>query len=299
MSRVLIGTSGWSYKHWRGTFYPEGLRQRDELKYISRELNSLELNGSFYSLQRPQSYQQWRADTPDDFLFAIKGSRFITHNKKLKDVEQPLANFFASGVLALGDKLGPIVWQLPERARFDAARVERFFSLLPRDTEAAAAIAETHDARVEGRSWTTTDANRPLRHALEPRSVEFVNDECIDLLRHHNVALVVADSGRWPLFEEVTADFVYLRLHGSPFTYASQYSDAALDRWADRIRRWRSGSEPRDARRVTDRPLPSRRARDVYVYFDNDGHAHAPHDARALAARLTETRTRARASSAG
>jgi uncharacterized protein YecE (DUF72 family) len=281
VSRVFVGTSGWSYRHWRGTFYPRGLRQRDELKYIAQQLNSLELNGSFYSLQRPTSYQQWKVDTPDGFLFAIKGSRFITHNKKLKDVEPALANFFASGPLALGEKLGPIVWQLPERFRFDAERVDRFFSRLPRDTEAAAALAREHDARVEGRSWTTTDARRPLRHALEPRSVEFVNDECLDLLRRHGIALVVADSGRWPLFEDVTTDFMYLRLHGSPFTYVSQYSDAALDRWADRIRRWRRGGK----------------VGDVYVYFDNDGHAHAPHDALGLAARLSQTAVRARGGS--
>jgi uncharacterized protein YecE (DUF72 family) len=283
---VYIGTSGWAYKHWRERFYPAGLRQRDELRYLAEQFNSVELNGSFYSLQRPSSYQQWRAQTPPGFVFAIKGSRFITHNKKLGNVDAALANFFASGVLALEEKLGPIVWQLPERMRFDAERVDRFFSLLPRDTDAAAALAAQHDTRVDGRSWMTTEATRPIRHALEPRSVDFVTPECIDLLRRHGVALVVADSGTWPLFEEVTADFLYLRLHGSPHTYASQYSSAALDRWADRIQRWKRGGEPVDARRVTELSLPSRRARDVYVYFDNDGQAHAPQDARRLMKRL-------------
>jgi uncharacterized protein YecE (DUF72 family) len=286
VASVYIGTSGWSYKHWRGTFYPPEVARRAELRYIAERFNSVELNGSFYSLQRPESYLQWRAETPSRFIFAIKGSRFITHNKKLKDIETPLANFFASGVLALGDRLGPIVWQLPERFRFDAERVERFFALLPRDTEAAAMLAEQHDARVSGRSWLTTDARRPIRHAIEPRSTEFVVAESIALMRRYNVALVAAHSGRWPLFEEVTADFVYLRLHGAPHTYASRYSDEALEGWAERIREWRRGREPRDARRVTDLPLPSRRSRDVYVYFDNDGQGHAPNDARRLAARL-------------
>jgi uncharacterized protein YecE (DUF72 family) len=264
---VYIGTSGWAYKHWRGLFYPPGLKQREELRYIARQFNSLELNGSFYSLQRPTSYQQWAAETPRGFVFAIKGSRFITHNKKLKDVDAALANFFASGVLALNEKLGPIVWQLPERVKFDADRFERFFAMLPRDTEAAVAIARQHDARVEGRSWTETDRRRVIRHALEPRHPEFVTAQSIDLLRHYGVALVVADSGTWPRFEEVTTDFMYLRLHGSPHTYASQYTSRALEEWAGKIEKWKRG-------------------RDVYVYFDNDGQAHAPQDAQRLAERL-------------
>jgi uncharacterized protein YecE (DUF72 family) len=264
---IRIGTSGWAYKHWRRLFYPRGLRQRDELAFIAAQFDSVELNGSFYSLQRPDSYRAWFAQTPDDFVFALKGSRFITHNKKLGGVEVPLANFFASGVLLLRQKLGPIVWQLPERARFDADRLDRFLTLLPRDTESAAALARGHDARVKGTPWTETDRNRPLRYALEPRNREFVTHDCLALLRRHDVALVAADSGRWPLFEEVTATFVYVRLHGSPVTYASQYSDDALDRRAASIRAW--GSK-----------------RDVYVYFDNDGHAHAPQDALRLADRL-------------
>jgi uncharacterized protein YecE (DUF72 family) len=286
VARIVIGTSGWAYKHWRGVFYPRGLRQRDELAYVAQQFDSVELNGSFYSLQRPDSYRAWYAQTPDDFVFAIKGSRFISHNKKLHDIDTPLANFFASGLLLLREKLGPIVWQLPERMRFEADRLDRFFARLPRDTEAAADLAKEHDARVDDRNWTETDTKRPLRYALEPRSREFVTGECIDILRRHDVALVAADSGRWPLFEEVTASFMYLRLHGSPMTYASQYTDAALDRWAAAIHAWARGREPRDAARVTRLPLPSRRARDVYAYFDNDSHAHAPRDALRLADRL-------------
>jgi uncharacterized protein YecE (DUF72 family) len=285
--RIRIGTSGWAYKHWRRVFYPRGLRQRDELAYLAQHLNSVELNGSFYSLQRPDSYRAWYAQTPDDFVFTLKGSRFISHNKKLRDIEAPLANFFASGVLLLKEKLGPIVWQLPEQARFDPDRLDQFLALLPRDTETAAALARHHDTRVQpDRSWTETDANRPLRYALEPRNRDFATRDCIDLLRRHAVALVAADSGRWPLFEEVTASFMYLRLHGSPKTYASQYTDDALDRWTTAITAWQAGREPQDAARVTDLPLPSHHSRDVYVYFDNDGFAHAPQDALRLAERL-------------
>jgi uncharacterized protein YecE (DUF72 family) len=290
VSRIRIGTSGWAYKHWRRVFYPRGLRIRDELAYLAQQLDSVELNGSFYSLQRPDSYRAWHAQTPADFVFAIKGSRFISHNKKLRDVETPLANFFASGLLLLKEKLGPIVWQLPEQARFDADRLDRFFALLPRDTESAATLARRHDARVKGEAWTETDANRPLRYALEPRRPDFVTRECVDLLRRYDVALVAADSGKWPLFEEVTAPFVYIRLHGSPWTYASEYTDAQLDRWSAAIEAWSAGSEPRDAARVTDLPLPSAsppaHSRDVYVYFDNDAFAHAPQDALRLRRRL-------------
>lgn len=286
MSRAFIGISGWSYKHWRGHFYPAGLRQRDELSYAASHLDSIELNGTFYSLQRPDSFRAWHAQTPDGFEFAVKGSRFISHNKKLRGVDTALANFFASGLLLLREKLGPIVWQLPERMRFDADRLDAFLSALPRDTAAAAELAAHHDARVDGRSWTETDENRPLRYALEPRHEEFFTAECVELLRRHDVALVAADSGKWPLFEEVTASFMYLRLHGSPMTYVSRYSDAALDRWAAAIDAWSRGGQPDDAARVTRLALPSRRRRDVYCYFDNDAHAHAPLDAIRLRERL-------------
>jgi uncharacterized protein YecE (DUF72 family) len=293
MPAITIGTSGWSYKHWRGRFYPTGLRQRDELAYIADQLDSVELNGTFYSLQRPDSFRAWHAQTPPAFSFAVKGSRFISHNKKLRDVDTALANFFASGVLLLREKLGPIVWQLPERMRFDPARLEDFLTALPRDTTAAADLATRHDARVDDRNWTETDEKRPVRYALEPRNLAFFTAECVDILRRHDVALVAADSGRWPLFEEVTASFVYLRLHGSPRTYASRYSDAALDRWAAAIAAWADGDQPEDAARVTSLPLPSRQRRDVYCYFDNDGDAHAPLDAARLIERLERLGERA------
>ncbi len=168
-----IGTSGWRYPPWRGAFYPAGLAQRRELEHLSRRVSSIEINGSFYALQRPENYRSWAAEAPDDFVFAVKGGRFITHLKQLREVEAPLANFFASGVLALGPKLGPILWQLPPRMRFDAERLAAFLALLPRTTGAAARLATGHDERLDGRALTETDADRPLRHALEVRHESF------------------------------------------------------------------------------------------------------------------------------
>jgi uncharacterized protein YecE (DUF72 family) len=283
MGQTRIGISGWSYDDWRGVFYPADLPRRRQLEYASRRFNSIEINGSFYALQRPESYRSWYEQTPDDFVFAVKGNRFITHNKKLKDVETPLANFLASGVLLLKEKLGPIVWQLPANLRFDAGRLEGFLHLLPADTESAACLARRHDSRVKGRCWTTTDANRRLRHVLEVRHAGFLVPEFVRLLRASGVALAFADSADWPYTEEISAGFVYLRLHGAAQTYASNYSERELTRWTERIRMWRSGKEPSDAERITDREPPRRQRRDVYIYFDNDRHAYAPRNALRLA----------------
>ena len=267
--RIRIGISGWRYPPWRGVFYPKGLPQRRELEHASRALSTVEINGSFYSLQRPESYQQWRAETPDAFVFAVKGGRFITHMKKLANVEIPLANFFASGVLALGDKLGPMLWQLPPNLGFHPDRLSAFFDLLPRTTAQAARLAEGHDERLRDRSFTVTDADRPLRHALEVRHSTYENPAFVELLRTHDISVVVADTaGKWPFIPEVTSDFVYVRLHGSEELYVSGYDDVSLDGWAERVRGWAEGG------------------RDVYVYFDNDVKMRAPFDAMSLAAKL-------------
>ncbi|NUT46921.1 MAG: DUF72 domain-containing protein [Saccharothrix sp.] len=266
---VRVGTSGWVYPTWRGAFYPEGLVRRRELAHISGLLSSVELNGSFYSLRRPSSYRAWAGQTPDDFLFAVQGGRYITHLKQLRDDEVPLANFFASGVLALGPKLGPVLWQLPPTTAFDPDRLAAFFDLLPRTTAAAAELAGRHDDRLAGdRAWTTTDADRPLRHALEVRHPTFLVPEFQALLRAHGIALVVSHSaGRYPYLEGVTADFAYVRLHGSRSLYVGSYTDDELDEWAARIRAWSADH-------------------DVYAYFDNDTDAAAPRDALRLAGRL-------------
>jgi len=286
---IRIGLSGWNYPGWRGAFYPKGLRQRDELAYASRHVDTIEINGTFYSLQRPEFFAAWRAATPADFVFGVKGGRFITHMKRLRDVEAPLANFFASGVLALQEKLGPFLWQLPPQLRFSEERMERFLSLLPRDSQSAVELARQHDDRVAGRALIETDWRQPLRHAIEIRHPSFLDPAFIRLLRRHRVALVIADAVDWPYAEDLTADFLYLRLHGSDELYASGYEAAALDRWAARIALWASGASPVDAALVLrDEPPPSCPMRDVYVYFDNDAKVRAPADAQALRRRLRQ-----------
>jgi uncharacterized protein YecE (DUF72 family) len=281
--RIRIGISGWRYGPWRGKFYPRDLRQKDELAFAAGHFSSIEINGTFYSLQSPASFRAWHDATPRDFVFSVKGPRFITHMKRLRDVQIPLANFFASGVLALGAKLGPVLWQLPPSFRFDPERLEGFFSLLPRTTGQAVRLARRHDAKLRHRAVLKTDADRPVRHALEIRHDSFRDPAFITLLRRHGIALVVADTVKWPLLMDATADFVYVRLHGSEQIYVSGYGGKALDGWAGRIRAWSSG---READGDHAGPPAPRRQRDVYVYFDNDAKVRAPFDALALKKRI-------------
>jgi uncharacterized protein YecE (DUF72 family) len=268
--QVRVGISGWTYAGWRGDFYPRGLQHRRELEYAASRLTSIEINGSFYSLQRPSSYRRWHDETPDNFVFAVKGGRFITHMKRLRDVDAPLANFFASGLLALDDKLGPVLWQLPENLTFDAAVLDDFLGRLPRSTTEAARLAARHDERLSGdRADTTSRSERRLRHAVEARSHTFATEEFYAILQRHDVGCVLADTaGRWPALDRRTSDLRYVRLHGDKELYASGYTRAALDQWAARCRAWLDDGE------------------DVVVYFDNDAKGFAPHDARALLDRL-------------
>jgi uncharacterized protein YecE (DUF72 family) len=262
------------------------LPRKRELSFAASQFSSVEINGTFYSLQRPESFASWAAQTPESFVFAVKGPRYITHLRRLKDVEVPLANFFASGVLRLGAKLGPLLWQFPPYFRFDPARLENFFALLPRDTEAAARLARRHDGRMAGRAWTKTDSSRSLQHAIEIRHQSFVVPAFIHLLRSYGIALVCADTVDWPRLMDVTGDLVYCRLHGSEVLYSSGYDDEALDRWAMRVFAWARGEEPADAERVINTPGPRRPCRDVYVYFDNDAKVRAPFDAQGLMSRV-------------
>jgi uncharacterized protein YecE (DUF72 family) len=266
---VRIGISGWRYEPWRGVWYPEGLPQRRELEFCGLHFPTVEVNGSFYSLQRPAYYEEWYRDTPPGFVFSLKGSRYITHLLRLKNIEKPLANFFASGIFNLRDKLGPFLWQFPPMFRFDPGRLEAFFALLPRDTEEALALARRRDARMTGRSRLAIHAKHRLRHAVEIRHPSFMNNDFTALLRQHDIGLVVADTaGKWPKMFHVTSDFVYVRLHGDIKIYTSGYSDRALASWARRIRGW------------------SKQGRDVYVYFDNDVKVKAPFDALNLMRKL-------------
>jgi uncharacterized protein YecE (DUF72 family) len=287
-SRIRIGVSGWRYEPWRGVFYPDDLPQRLELHYAASIFPTIEINGSFYSLQRPESWRRWYADTPADFQFAVKGPRFITHMLKLRGVEQPLANFLASGVLALKEKLGPILWQFPPQMRFDPGRFEPFLDLLPADTGTALDLARRRHPRMHGRSVLAIDESRPLRHAMEIRHESFLDARFVDLLHTHGVALVIAETAKkWPMPRDVTADFMYLRLHGDRELYRSGYGRTALARWAQRIDAWHRGREPASLPSGAVRiggAAPRRPAgRDVYCYFDNtDVKLRAPTDARTL-----------------
>jgi uncharacterized protein YecE (DUF72 family) len=265
---IRVGISGWRYAGWRGVFYPPGLPQRRELEHAAGRLSSIEVNGSFYSLQRPSSWHAWAEAVPDDFVFAVKGPRFITHMKRLTDPEVALANFFASGVLSLGPRLGPVLWQLPPRTSFDPERLASFFDALPRRTVQAAELArDRHEpGRLKEGADTSTPLDQPLRHVLEVRHESFRTPAFCELLRTHDIGMVVSDSaGTWPMFDEVTSDVAYVRLHGDEELYASGYGPEALARWADKARAW-------DAAGL-----------DVFVYFDNDIKVHAPFDAIALA----------------
>ena len=243
-------------------WYPEGLPQRRELEFCGQHFPTLELNGSFYSLQRPEYYEEWYRDTPPGLVFAVKGSRYITHMLRLTNIEKPLANFFASGILALADKLGPFLWQFPPMFIYRRDRLARFFELLPRTMDEALRLARRRDARMHGRSRLAIDENRKLRHAVEIRHPSFMNDDFVSLLKEHDVGLVVADTaGKWPKMFHVTSDFVYVRLHGDVKIYTSGYTGRALASWARRIRAW------------------AKDGRDVYVYFDNDVKVKAPFDA--------------------
>src|SRR5690606_11104992 len=188
---IRVGVSGWTYAPWRGNFYPEGLPQKRELAFAAAAFNALEINGTFYGMQTPSSFLSWAAEAPDDFLFAVKGPRFITHMKRLRDCEAPLANFYASGLPALGRTLGPVLWQLPPNFRFDAAQLEEFFRLLPRTPTEVVALARRHDQRLRAPAWLAAEHLPPLRHALEIRHDSFRDPAFIELLRRFNIALVV------------------------------------------------------------------------------------------------------------
>jgi len=270
-AEARVGISGWVYPAWRGAFYPKGLRQADELDYAARHLTSIEVNGSFYALQKPANWTRWRDQAPDGFVFAVKGPRFITHMRRLGDVDEPLANFFASGLLALGTGLGPVLWQLPPNLGFDEALLDAFLARLPRTHGSAAELASRHDERMSGRASFALEAppERPLRHAVEVRHPSFETDAWRTLLERRGVASVTADTaGRYPRLDWVTADFAYARLHGDRELYASGYDEAGLERWETWTRAHLAAG------------------RDAFLYFDNDLKVRAPFDAMALIERL-------------
>jgi uncharacterized protein YecE (DUF72 family) len=284
--KIRIGISGWTYPPWRGVFYPSKLRQRDELRFAASQVSAIEINGTFYGLQRPESFGRWREDTPEDFVFSVKAPRFITHTKRLRDVAAPVANFLASGLLLLGPKLGPILWQFPPSMQFNRELFEAFLAMLPHDTQAAAALARHHDERKRGRSWVNVESESKLRHAVEIRHESFRDLEFLRLLQKYKIALVCADTNKWPRLMDVTADFIYCRLHGPAEIYASGYDEVALEFWRGNVASWAAGGEPKNTERIGEAARPRKAGRDVFVFFDNDLKVRAPHDAACLMKRL-------------
>jgi uncharacterized protein YecE (DUF72 family) len=242
---IRIGIGGWVYPPWRGTFYPAGLPQAQELHHASRHLTAIEINGTFYNSGRPDSFRKWRNGTPEDFVFSLKGPRFVTHRTELAAAGGALDLFFSRGVLELGPKLGPILWQFAPTKQFDATDFAAFFELLPK-----------------------TAGNRKLRHVIEARHRSFAEPAFAELLRHHRIAVARVDDAKFPAFEEVTADFVYLRLRRCAEEEPTGYPPAVLDEWAERARSWAA------------------EGRDVFLYFINGAKVRAPAAAQALIERL-------------
>jgi uncharacterized protein YecE (DUF72 family) len=243
-----------------GSSIPKICRKNANSHTLPKHFARSEINGTFYSLQTPANFERWVTETPDDFIFSVKGPRYITHMLRLKEVK---INFLASGIFRLGRKLGPILWQLPANFRFDPKRIEAFLKLLPQDTERAAAIARHHEKWLKKRADVRPAMHIPLRYALEIRHESFLVKEFVELLCAHNVALVCADAVEWPRRMDLTSDFVYCRLHGSAVLYASGYGKQDLDPWAKRVARWATGKEPDDAERIVSHPAVKKASCDV------------------------------------
>ena len=265
MTKIRIGISGWTYPDWRGSFYPDHVTIKNELQFASRAFNSIEVNGTFYSLQKPKIFEKWHDETPAGFSFAIKAPKYVTHERRLKDVATPVANFFASGILALKDKLGPILWQLPPHLPYDVVRIKAFLEMLPHTTKDALKVAKNHSDWMAERCYLETDADRPLRHAIEVRHHSYVNDEFLALMREHKVAIVIGDTaGKWPLIEHVTGSTIYIRLHGDEEMYPKGYTKPALRLWSEKILKLAAKVES------------------LYAFCDSDYKIAAPFDARHL-----------------
>jgi uncharacterized protein YecE (DUF72 family) len=274
MAKPWVGISGWTFPGWRGTFYPEDLVQKKELEYASRKVSSIEINGTFYSLQKPSSFENWYKQVPEEFQLAVKAPQFITHVLRLKEPHEPLANFFASGILCLKEKLGPILWQFPPNVMLKDDRFEIFLKLLPQDGKSAAKLAKKHGKKMEGRAHTEAKSNFPVRHAFEFRHKSFLNKDFLALLREHNVAFVFAHEGgeRAPYTEEPTANFIYARLHGEGKRYSKGYPEKEIAEWAKKVKAWnKSGHE-------------------TFIYFSNEAKVHSPAGALKLLKKLGKTK---------
>jgi uncharacterized protein YecE (DUF72 family) len=260
---IRVGIGGWVFPEWRGEFYPKGLPQARELDYASRKLTSIEINGTFYRTQKPDSFRKWANETPDDFIFALKGPQFATNRRVLAEAGESVERFFKSGVLELKSKLGPILWQMAPTKKFDPEDFEGFLALLPKERDGKA-----------------------IRHVVEVRHESFLVPAFIELLRKYSVAVVLVESGKHPLIPDVTSDFVYARLQGTSEKEKTGYSAKALDTWAKRARAWEAGGAPDDLKTVGGKAA-AKAKRDVFIYMISGAKVRAPAAAMALIERVT------------
>ncbi len=262
---VRTGIGGWIFEPWRGTFYPKGLSKTKELEYAGQHLQTIEINSTYYSTQKPATYAKWASQVPKGFVFSVKGHRFVTNRRVLAEAGESIEFFVKSGVVELGDRLGPLVWQFAPTKKFDAVDFGAFLGLLPKE-----------------------EAGVALRHAVEVRNPTFVDADFVALARKHDVAVVYAEHFEYPEIADVTGDFVYARLQKGDDAVETAYPAEALDKWADRVKIWARGDVPGDLPLVAPDQSPEKRGRDVFVYFIHEGKVHAPQAAQALAHRLKE-----------
>ncbi len=259
--RVRVGVGGWVFEPWRGSFYPGDLTQKRELEYLSRAVTTIEVNGTYYGSQKPATFRKWHDETPDDFVFSLKGPRFTTNRRVLAEAGELVDRFFGTGVLELQDKLGPINWQFAATKKLDLDDMAAFLALLPREID-----------------------GRPLRHALEVRHDSFADPGFVALARQHGVAIVLAGDSAFPLIPDPTAPFVYARIMGTDAAHPAGYPAAALDAWIARARAWATGAIPTDLDLVA--PAPDAAERDVFLYVISGAKERNPHAAVALLERL-------------
>ena len=257
--RIRVGIGGWNYEPWRKTFYPPGTAQTRELEYASQRVTSIEINGTFYRLQKPEVFEKWHDATPKEFMFSVKAPRFIVQRKDLSSAGTAVERFIASGIGELRSKLGPILWQLSPTKKFDPQELDQFLALLP---------AEVNQL--------------PLRHALEVRHASFFNREFLDIVRRHRVAVVYEDDAAYPGTADLTSSFVYARLRRSAASVATGYSLTALKQWSRRAETWARGSEPAGLPRIAPKPKMAGTPREVFIYFINGAKERAPAAAQKL-----------------
>jgi uncharacterized protein YecE (DUF72 family) len=261
--QIRAGIGGWTFEPWRGVFYPKGLPQAKELTYAGEHLTTIEINATYYGSQKPESFRKWARETPENFIFSVKGSRFTTNRRVLAEAGDSIKYFFNSGVLELGARLGPVLWQFAPTKKFDEADFGKFLELLP----------------------TTLDG-RKLRHVVEVRHDSFRSPAFIALLRKFSVPVVFAEHHDYPAIADITGDFVYARLQKGDDKIETAYPAKALDAWAGRARTWAAGGTPDDLPLIDGAHRPKAEARDVFVYFIHEGKVRAPAAAIALIERL-------------